>query len=380
MWFTKKGKEEMSIKDKDQALELSILEALRNVKDPDLHRDIVSLGFIKDLRVCGGQVAFTIELTTPACPAKEMLQQQSRRYVEAVPGVSEVSIKMTSQVRPLRIEKPEGMGVKSLLPGVKNILPVASGKGGVGKSTISANIALALMRMGAKVGLMDADVYGPSIPRIMGVERGPQRIGNKIIPPIQNDIKIMSAAFFMKGDDAAILRGPMLHKVVQDFLGGVEWGELDYLVVDLPPGTGDVQLSLCQSVPLTGAAIVSTPQDVALAVAQKAIAMFAKLNCPILGFIENMSYFICRHCGQREDIFNSGGVKKACERHHIPFLGEIPLATELRTASDDGVPILLSDPDSPISKAFFTVASNLAAQISIQNMSAPEPPVIIRKE
>lgn len=365
----------MSTKD----LEAAILEALRNVKDPDLHRDIVSLGFVKDLRVCGGQVAFTIELTTPACPAKEMLQQQARRYVEAISGVEEVSIKMTSQVRPLRIEKPEGMG-KSLLSGVKNILPVASGKGGVGKSTVSANIALALSRMGAKVGLMDADVYGPSIPRIMGVEHGPQRINNKIIPAMQHDIKIISAGFFMRADDAAILRGPMLHKVVQDFLGSVDWGDLDYLVVDLPPGTGDIQLSLCQSVPLTGAAIVSTPQDVALAVAQKAMTMFVKLNCPILGFIENMSYFICRHCGQREDIFNSGGVKKACERLQIPFLGEIPLATELRTASDEGKPMIVSDPNSPISQAFFTVASNLAAQISIRNMTTPEPPIIIRRE
>lgn len=380
MRFLKKGKDEMPTSG-NKDLEAAILEALCNVKDPDLHRDIVSLGFVKDLRICGGQVAFTIELTTPACPAKEMLQQQARHFVEAIPGVEEVSIKMTSQVRPLRIEKPEGMG-KSLLPGVKNILPIASGKGGVGKSTVSANIALALSHMGAKVGLMDADIYGPSIPRIMGVEHGPKRDDHsgKIIPANQHDIKIISAGFFMRPDDAAILRGPMLHKNLQLFLEGVEWGELDYLIIDLPPGTGDVQLSLCQLVPLTGSAIVSTPQDVALSVAQKAIAMFVKLNCPILGFIENMSYFICRHCGQREDIFNSGGVKKACERLQIPFLGEIPLATELRTASDEGKPMVVSDPNSPISQAFFTVASNLAAQISIQNMTTPEPSIIIRRE
>ena len=353
----------------DENLEAAVLQALTHVKDPDLHRDIVSLGFIKDLQIDNGKVSFTIELTTPACPVRDRMREEAQKCVLAVPGVRDVEIQMTAKVRPTVAEQKQ-----KLIPTVKNVIPVASGKGGVGKSTVSANLALALARRGAKVGLMDADVYGPSIPLIMGVDGRPQAVGNKIMPIERHGVKVISMGFFLPKEDAVIWRGPMLHKVVHQFLGDVDWGELDYLITDLPPGTGDVQLSLCQTIPLTGAVIVSTPQDVALSVAQKAVAMFRKLNCPLLGLIENMSYFVCKHCGQREEIFGSGGARRACERLKIPFLGEIPLATEIRTTSDEGQPIVMSEPDSPISQVFIKVAENLAAQISIRNMASEQPP------
>ena len=283
----------------------------------------------------------------------------------------------------------------ALAPTIKHVIPVASGKGGVGKSTVSANLALALQRRGASVGLMDADVYGPSIPTILGITDGPQvteqrRIippparvpsgpapsgaaspqakaaGGGIVPVTQHGLKVISMGFFMKPDEAVIWRGPMLHKTMEQFLGNVEWGELDYLIVDLPPGTGDVQLSLCQIIPITGAVIVSTPQDVALNVAQKAIAMFKKLNAPILGIIENMSAYVCPHCGKQEDIFGSGGARKTAERLSLPFLGEIPLATRIRATADAGTPIVLTEPGSPEASAFIAVAERLTAQVSLR--------------
>jgi ATP-binding protein involved in chromosome partitioning len=262
---------------------------------------------------------------------------------------------MTSQVRATRSVQKD-----KLLPLVKNIVPIASGKGGVGKSTVSANLAVALAKLGARVGLMDADVYGPTIPTLMGAGPAPaQRT-----PAVSYGVKIMSMGFFVPKGEATIWRGPMLSKVVDQFLGGVEWGELDYLLVDLPPGTGDVQLSLCQKIPLTGAVIVSTPQDLAFNVAEKAILMFNKLRTPVLGLVENMSGFECRHCGQREEIFGSGGARRYAMVNNIPFLGEIPLATEIRTTSDEGRPIVQSMPDSPSAHAFVQVAENLAAAVS----------------
>ncbi len=323
----------------------------------------MELGFVKDLRVCGDSASFKIELTTPACPVREQMKEQARRAVLAIPGLRNVEIQMTSQVR-----STPGASTGPLIPGVRNILPVASGKGGVGKSTVSANLAVALRQMGATVGLLDADVYGPSIPRILGVQKPPRLDGQRMIPAEQHGIKVISMGFFAQGSEATIWRGPMLHKMMEQFLGGVEWGELDYLVIDLPPGTGDIQLSLCQMVPLTGAAIVSTPQDVALTVAAKAIAMFHKLNCPILGVIENMSTYVCPHCGERDDIFSHGGAREAAEHMKLPFLGEIPLATAVRDCSDAGKPVVMELPDSPYAKAFREVAEKLAAQISIRNM------------
>ncbi len=341
-----------------------ILNALRAVQDPDLHRDIVSLGFVKDVKVCDGTAALTIELTTPACPVKDQLKEEARRIVAALPGIRTVNIAMTAQVR-------QSLGEKkgALIPGVRNVVPIASGKGGVGKSTVSANIAAALVRLGARVGLMDADVYGPSIPKILGVQ-SPPRQGEKgaIIPAEAHGIKVISMGFFMQEEEAVVWRGPMLHKVVNDFLGMVQWGELDYLIVDLPPGTGDIQLSLCQTIPLTGAAVVSTPQDVALRVAQKAISMFGKLNTPVLGMIENMSWYECSHCHQRDEIFGHGGARQAAERMGIPFLGEIPLSTSVRILSDQGRPVVVVDPDSSQAKAFMGIAEKLAAQVSIRTM------------
>ena len=346
-----------------QTSEAEILTVLRQVQDPDLHKDIVSLEFIKDIRVNQGDVSFTIELTTPACPVRDQMKQEAHRLVSSLPGVKNVQIQMTSSVRATASPTKE-----KLIPHVKNIIPVASGKGGVGKSTVSANIALALARTGARVGLMDADVYGPSIPLIMGIKEPPKQINNRLIPPQRYGIKIISMGFFVPETEAVIWRGPMLHKMVEQFLGNVEWGELDYLIVDLAPGTGDTQLSLCQMVPLTGAVIISTPQDVAIKVAQKAILMFDKLNCPILGMVENMSHFLCSHCGQREEIFGSGGAQKAAERFGIPFLGRIPLLTAIRMSADQGDPIVHADPESPIAKEIQKVAENLAAQVSIQNI------------
>ncbi|MBI4004414.1 MAG: Mrp/NBP35 family ATP-binding protein [Candidatus Omnitrophica bacterium] len=343
-----------------------ILNALKAVQDPDLKRDIVSLGFVKDVTVTGGRVAFTIELTTPACPVRDLMRDEARAAVAKLSGVSQVEVAMTSQVRTSIPTQSAG----GLIPTIKNVVPIASGKGGVGKSTVSANLALALAKSGARVGLMDADVYGPSIPTLLGMTSQPEvDEKNRLTPVEQEGLKVISMGFFMKPEEAVVWRGPMLHKTVQQFLGGVEWGELDYLLCDLPPGTGDVQLSLCQSIPITGAVIVSTPQDVALNVAQKAIAMFKKLNAPILGIIENMSAYVCPHCGKRDEIFGTGGARKVAERLNIPFLGEIPLSTPIRVASDAGKPIVLTDPDSAAAKAFVAAAEALAAQASIRAMS-----------
>jgi ATP-binding protein involved in chromosome partitioning len=340
------------------------------VTDPDLGRDIVSLGFVKDVRVANGSVGFTIELTTPASPVREQLRQQARQAVAALPGVGAVNVTMTASVR-----GSPGPVQERLIPTVKNIVPVASGKGGVGKSTVSANLALALAGTGARVGIMDADVYGPTIPTLLNAHTLPKPTAEGTVPAERYGIKIISMGFFIREDDAIIWRGPMLHKTVRHFLGKVQWGELDYLIVDLPPGTGDVQLTLCQAIPLTGAVVVSTPQDVALKVAQKAIAMFNQLNTPVLGIIENMASYVCPACGAHDDVFGTGGARRAADRLGVPFLGEIPLATEIRKRSDAGRPIVL-DAESPLARAYLTVAENLAAQVSTRNMQRELTPLV----
>ncbi len=286
---------------------------------------------------------------------------------------------MSSRVTTSRDQRSE------FLPGVRNTIAVASGKGGVGKSTVAANLAVALRQAGATVGLMDADVYGPCIPKLMGVSDALQHTENgKVVPPLQHGVKIMSMGFFLPKHEAVIWRGPMLHKMIQEFLGRVEWGELDYLVIDLPPGTGDVQLSLCQTIPLTGAVIVSTPQDMALEVASKAILMFRKLNVPILGIVENMSYYMCSHCEQREDIFGHGGAREASARAGMPFLGEIPLASTIRVNSDAGRPVALGSTGDAINRSFHEVAGQGAARISTHNSgtgagaSTKEPVLVIQ--
>ncbi|MBF0381686.1 MAG: iron-sulfur cluster carrier protein ApbC [Magnetococcales bacterium] len=337
-----------------------ILNALKHVVDPDLHRDIVSLGFIKDLEIKNHAVSFKVELTTPACPVKEKMKQQSMDAVLSIPDVETVDITMTSRV--------SGGNKQELLPNVLNIFAVASGKGGVGKSTTAVNIALALAETGAKVGLLDADIYGPSLPRMLNMVEKPlleQENNEKIVPVEVYGIKAMSMGFFLEEDTPMVWRGPMVGKAVEQLLGDVEWGHLDYLVVDLPPGTGDAQLSLTQKVHMTGAVIVSTPQDVALADVKKGISMFKTVNVPILGVIENMSFYICSDCGHRAEIFSHGGARREAQKSDIKFLGEIPLDEKIRSDSDAGTPVMISSPTSQQAGYYREIAGSIAAQISI---------------
>ena len=352
----------------------SVLAALGTVHDPDLKRDLVSLGMIEDLVIEGDRVRFTVALTTPACPVKEDLERQCREVVTALPGVARVEVKMTSKVR----GRARGLGDKKAIEGVAHIVAVGSGKGGVGKSTVAVNLAIALAQDGARVGLVDADVYGPNIPLMMGIHETPYQKDGKILPLVAHGLSLMSMGFLVEAGTPVIWRGPMLHGVIQNFTRDVAWGELDYLVVDLPPGTGDVQLSLAQQVPLSGAVVVCTPQQVALDDAIKAIAMFEKLEVPILGLIENMSYFVCPACEARHEIFSHGGARAEALRRGIPFLGEIPLHARVREGGDAGVPIVVSAPDAPQAQAFRQAARQLASRLSIQAAGAGEaiaPPV-----
>ena len=340
--------------------EPKVLDALRSVMDPDLGRDIVSLNFIRNMKIEGGVVSFDVNLTTPACPVKDRLREQSRQAVlTGVPGVSDVRVNMTAEVR--RPPQPQTNQIK----GVKNIIAVGSGKGGVGKSTVAANIAVALARTGARTGLLDADIYGPSIPIMMRSVGEPEMKDGLIQPVEAHGVKLMSMGY-MSGEMPLIWRGPMAHKAVQQSLLGVNWGELDYLVVDLPPGTGDVHLTLVQTVPVTGAVIVSTPQDVGLQISMKTLRMFQQTKVPVLGIVENMSGYVCSHCGAKDDIFGQGGAVRAAQALGVPLLGEIPLDSAIRKHSDSGVPVVLAEPDSPSGRAFQEIMGKLAQQISIQ--------------
>ena len=339
-----------------------VLNALRNVRDLSSQRDIVSLGYVKDLEVAGeGRVSFALQMPNPASPATEQLVKAAQDAVHAL-GVGNVQIRLAPS---MASTGPAGAtGAQSrLIPQVKYTIAVASGKGGVGKSTVAANLAIALMRAGNQVGLMDTDVYGPSVPLLMGGSNEPHVVEGKIEPPVEYGVKIISMAYFLPKDEAVIWRGPMLHKTIQQFLGEVRWGDLDYLVIDLPPGTGDIQLSLSQTIPLTGAVIVSTPQDLALTVASKAIAMFQKLHVPILGVIENMSTYLCPQCGHQESIFGHGGARAAAAKMGYAFLGEIPLDTRIRTQSDSGKPVALDD-STPYGKPFAEIAAALEAEVA----------------
>lgn len=344
--------------------EKEVLEALRQVVDPDLKKDVVSLGMIRDVKIEGGSVSFRFVLTTPACPVKDQLEEQAKQVVLELGGVEQVNVEMDSEVPRQKVEKD-----KRSPEGVANIIAVTSGKGGVGKSTVSANLACALASTGARVGLLDCDVYGPNIPIMLGLQGAkPMAEGNRIIPLEAFDLEVMSMGFLAEEDTPLIWRGPMLHNVIQQFLYQVKWGRLDYLIADLPPGTGDVQLTMIQSVPLTGGVVVTTPQDVALSDARKGIMMFKQVNVDVLGIIENMSYFLCPHCHERTDIFSHGGGEKTASRYEVPFLGEIPLSTPVREGGDQGKPIVVSDPESEASKTFHEIARNLAAQVSTVNL------------
>jgi ATP-binding protein involved in chromosome partitioning len=348
----------------------AVMDALRQIIDPDLHRDIVSLGMIKQLEIQdsedGAAVSFTFELTTPACPVRDRFQSQAEQVVSAIPGVRSVKVTMSSNVRS---SAPSQQG-QIELPNVRNIVAVASGKGGVGKSTVAANLAAALAATGARVGLLDADIYGPSVPAMMGVNEGVRAQNRKLIPNVAHGVKLMSLGFMTEGNKPVIWRGPMVGQAVKQMLNDVDWGELDYLLVDLPPGTGDASLTLIQSIPLSGVLVVTTPQDVALGIATKALAMFRNLRVPILGMVENMSYFVCPDCGSRHDIFSHGGGQSASSELKVPFLGEVPLNQRIRETGDEGVPIALADPDSPAAEAFVQIARKLAAQLSIRSTMA----------
>jgi ATP-binding protein involved in chromosome partitioning len=347
-----------------QVTEQEVLGALRQIQDPDLHKDIVTLGFIKDLRIDGGNVSFRIVLTTPACPVKSEMENAARELISSLPNVASVNVTMDAEV-----PKGRGFGDKVTVEGVRNILAVSSGKGGVGKSTVAVNIAVSLALNGARVGLMDADVYGPNVPIMMGAsDARPEVRVNKLIPIEAYGVRLMSMALLQPGDKPLIVRGPILHGLVKQFLSDVIWGELDYLIVDMPPGTGDVQLSLAQLVPVQGAVLVTTPQDVAVADVRRALRMFETVQVPVLGIVENMSYFIAPDTGTRYDIFGEGGGKKLAAMYGVPFLGSIPLGMEVREGGDKGVPVVVSKPDSPEAQAFRQVAEEVARQISIEAM------------
>jgi ATP-binding protein involved in chromosome partitioning len=336
----------------------SIMKALSKVQEPELHQDLVTLNMIRDLEIDGGKVKFTVMLTTPACPLRGQIEKESRQAVMAVKGVESVEVKLSSDV-------PNDGRMRGLVnTTIKNAIAVGSGKGGVGKSTVSVNVAVALAQSGARVGLMDADIYGPNIPTMMGIERLPPPTKEKITPAKAYGIEVISMGLLVKPGQPLIWRGPMLNSAIRQFLSDVEWGELDYLIVDLPPGTGDAALSLAQALPLSGAVIVTLPQLVSLEDASRGLNMFRSLEVPILGVIENMS-FLELPDGTRMDIFGTGGGEQLAQGTGVPFLGKIPMDQNVRIGGDSGKPIVVSRPESPVAVALRGISENLAAQISM---------------
>lgn len=343
-----------------------VLSTLRTVQDPDLGRDIVTLGFVKDVVVDGGAVSFKVELTTPACPVKDQLRDECHSKVLAL-GFEKVDVEMTARV----VERPkEG---RDLLPNVAHCIAIASGKGGVGKSTVSVNLALSLAATGARVGLLDADIYGPSIPMMLGVEfERPFTRDNLILPIKKHGLSMMSIGFLLEEGQAVLLRGPMVAGTVRQLLGDVDWGELDYLLVDLPPGTGDAPMTLAQIAPLTGAVIVTTPHHIAANIAGKAAQLFTRLNSSILGVVENMAGYVCPSCDAVSQIFTGMSGDELANRLKIPYLGSIPLDPTISRSSDEGVPARIAYPQSIYSKAFDLIAGKLAAQASIEAVRRSE--------
>jgi ATP-binding protein involved in chromosome partitioning len=340
--------------------EAAVLDALRAVKDPDLHKDIVALGFVKNVVVDGSRVAFTIELTTPACPVKELMREQARTAVTAI-GATAIEVEMTAQVR----AAAPADGGRSPVEGVKNIIAVGAGKGGVGKTTCAVNLAIALAQRGSRVALLDGDMYGPNVPIMLGLKTQLETDGQKILPAERYGIQAVSLGFMTPDDAPVIWRGPMLHGAINQFFRDVRWDRVDYLIVDMPPGTGDVALSLSQSVPVAGAVLVTTPQLVSLADTRRAVLMYRKLNIPTLGLIENMSHFECPSCGHESDIFGKGGGEGMAEEMSVPFIGRVPLYEPVRLGGDTGVPVVIGDPDSPAARALMSAAERVAAQVSI---------------
>ncbi|MFQ5752525.1 MAG: Mrp/NBP35 family ATP-binding protein [bacterium] len=363
-----------------------VLSALAKVVDPQTGQDLITRKMVRDIQLDNSSVAFTIEFKSESYPDKEAVQEKARATVQSLAGVGTVTVNTTVN-NPLKVitpspqSPPPGMRPQQpappqkTMPNAKYTIAVASGKGGVGKTTVSVNLAVSLAKTGAKVGLLDADIYGPNIPIMMGVNDKLGTRNNKIAPLSRYGVEMVSVGFISQGDTAIIWRGPLVGRMIQQFLQDVDWGEVDYLIIDLPPGTGDAQLTLTQSLPLTGAIVVSTPQDVALADAKKGINMFKKVEVPVLGIVENMSYFICPHCNERTEIFDHGGGEKASKKFDVPFLGEIPLDTGVRVGGDTGKPIVISDPDSPVSQAFGQLTGIIIQQV---NKTKEDPGVLKR--
>ena len=365
-----------------------VLDALRQVIDPDLHKDIVSLGFVTEVTSCDGVVKAVINLTTPACPVKDQLRDQAKGFIEALPGVKQANVEMTAEVR-------GNQAPRKIAQNIRHFVAVSSGKGGVGKSTATVNLACALAKTGAKVGVLDCDIYGPDIPMMMGLFGQPEQKERKLIPKENHGVKTMSIGYLLEEDKPVIWRGPMVHKLIEQFLGDVEWGELDYLLVDMPPGTGDAQLSLAQIVPLSGAVLVTTPQAVSTFDVGKSIGMFKQVNVEVLGIIENMAGYAIQgkvngakpgqsveiQKGDRVEtvqcdadgnfttvvnIFGSGGAARLAEKHGFPVLGQVPLNPAVRVGGDGGAPVVISDPEGPLSQAFMQIAGKLAQRLAIR--------------
>jgi ATP-binding protein involved in chromosome partitioning len=337
--------------------EKDVLAALSQVQDPELQQDLVSLNMIKDVKIQGSSVSFTVELTTPACPLRTQIQQDAEQAVLALDGVEKVDVKMSAKV-------PADKKIVDL--DIKNIIAVGSGKGGVGKSTVAVNLAVALAKCGAKVGLLDADIYGPNVPMMMGINALPPTLkGKKIQPAVAYGVKVMSIGFMVNTGQALIWRGPMLHSAIKQFLMDVDWGALDYLIVDLPPGTGDVQLSLVQTVPLSGGVIVTTPQQVSFDDAARAVSMFKKMEVSVLGIVENMS-FLEMPDGSLRKIFGEGGGEQLARMAGAPLLANLPIDENVRAGGDEGQPVVISDPDSPGGKALDALAQSVAARMSME--------------
>jgi ATP-binding protein involved in chromosome partitioning len=336
----------------------AVMAALSKVQEPELHKDLVTLNMVRDLKIEGDKVSFTVVLTTPACPLKSQIERESKEAVAAIPGVSSVEVKLDANV------PNDGRSRGLLQLPIRNAIAIASGKGGVGKSTVAVNIAVTLAQSGARVGLLDADIYGPNVPTMMGVDFLPNPTEAKLIPAETYGVKMMSIGFLVKPGQPLIWRGPMLHSAIRQFLTDVDWGELDYLIVDLPPGTGDAALSLAQSLPLSGSVIVTLPQQVSLDDARRGLEMFRQLDVNIFGVVENMSYLELPD-GTRMDIFGSGGGERLAQEAGVPFIGAVPMDPAVREGGDTGKPVVVSNPDSAVARALKAVAEDIAAKISV---------------
>ena len=340
----------------------AIKNALGTVKYPGFSRDIVSFGLVKEISAANGAVSVVLQLTSPNPDAARQIKAEAEQAVKGLPGVSHVVVEVR-QPTAGQAETGKSFAGQTKVPGVKRVIAIASGKGGVGKSTCSVNLACALRHLGARVGLLDCDIYGPSIPLMMGVyERPTVNAEERLVPPVSHGVKVMSIGLLLNDDQPVIWRGPMITKTIQQFLLAVEWGDLDFLLVDLPPGTGDAQLSLCQTVPLDGGVIISTPQEASLGVVRKGMAMFNKVNVPILGIVENMSYFTAPN-GERLEIFGHGGGRQEAARQNVPFLGEVPIFTAIREGGDQGLPIVVSTPNHAAGRAFLEIAEAVRRQL-----------------